>query len=133
GDDVGAVVVQSKRQPGDPASVGFATTKEHRVTFARAYPDIDMSTVVVHHAVERNALRRFRGLFDEYELHSIENLRGIPNDVNAEIHLSAIRRSWDAFRERFVELGRQPTKQEVLDHATHIDDLYGHLFTPRER
>ena len=103
------------------------------MTFARAYPDIDMSTVVVHHAVERNVLNRYRGLFEEYELHSIENLRGIPNDVNAEIHLSAIRKSWDEFQRTFSRLGRMPTKQEVLDHATHIDDLYGHLFTPRER
>ena len=66
--------------------MGWATTKDYRVTFSRANPTVDMSTIVVHHAVEKNALRRFPGLFDEYELHSIENLRGIPKTVNSDVH-----------------------------------------------
>ena len=30
-------------------------------------------------------------------------------------------------------LKRPPTRQEVLDFATHIDDTYGHLFVPPVR
>ncbi len=38
-----------------------------------------MQDLVIHHAVEQQVMRRYPpGLFDRYELHSIENLRGIP-------------------------------------------------------
>lgn len=133
GDDLGAVTVVSARSPGDPAALGWATTKDYRATFARANPDVDMSTVVVHHAVERNALTRFPGLFDEYELHSIENLRGIPKTINSEVHLRAIRKEWDAFAGRIGDGRLRPTRGDVLEEATRIDEMFGHLFTPRER
>jgi len=132
-DDTGAVQVVSARRPGDPASVGWATSKDYRATFARANPTIDMSTIVVHHAVERDVLRRFPGLFDEFELHSIENLRGIPRTVNSSVHLSAIRKEWNVFYRRFEAGGTMPPRQDVLNEATRIDDMLGHLFTPKER
>jgi hypothetical protein len=59
-------------------------------------------------------------------LHSLENLRGIPNDVNSGLHLSAIRREWNSFYQSHPTA----TRQELLDFATHIDDKYGELFNP---
>ena len=46
--------------------------------------------VVVHHSVEQQILTKVetRGLFTYEEINSIENLRGIPKDVNADLHLS---------------------------------------------
>ncbi len=132
-EDIGAVVVQSKRLPGDPASVGWATTQQYRTTFERAYPELPMQDLVIHHAVEQQVMRRYPGLFDRYELHSIENLRGIPTHLNRDIHLVRIRELWDDFYDAFADAGRPPTKAEVLEYTTKIDDLLGHHFIPRER
>lgn len=92
-----------------------------------------MSTVVVHHAVERNALTRLPGLFDKCELHSIENLRGTPQTVNSEVHLRAIRQEWNLVARKRDEADLPLTRPDVVDEATRIDDMFGYLFTPKER
>lgn len=135
-DDSGAVnpgVVASGRQAGDPASLGWATTTDYRTVFERAHPGLNIDDLVIHHAVEQSVLTRYPGLVNKYELHSIENLRGIPRTANSKVHLSTIRKSWNAFYRQFEELGRAPTRQELLDHASQVDDELGHLFVPRER
>jgi hypothetical protein len=59
-------------------------------------------------------------------MHSVENLRGIPNELNRTLHQGDIRKAWNAF---FKE-NPKASKQELLDFATEIDRRYGHLFLP---
>ncbi len=90
------------------------------------------SKVVLHHAIEQSVMTRYQGLISLEELHSIANLRGIPNQLNNTMHLSSafIQGRWTDFYNRFEVLGRFPTKTELLDHATSIDDEFGNLFYP---
>lgn len=62
-------------------------------------------------------------------MHSIENLRGIPRDINSEVHLSKIRKKWN----KFYKTNSNPTQQQLLDKATQIDDMFGTQFTPTIR
>ena len=66
-----------RRFLGKGFTLGRATRRKWRKTFFRAYKHIPRSTWV-HHAVPRHVLDEYKGLFDETELHSLENLRGIP-------------------------------------------------------
>ncbi|MCZ4083353.1 putative T7SS-secreted protein [Streptomyces antarcticus] len=111
------------------ASVGYTDSFSYKKTFFAEHPELK-GKVVVHHAIEQQTLNRYPGLFKPEEIHSIENLRGIPKgDINSRIHLSEIRVEWN----RFYESHPNPTRQEVLDHATKIDDKLGNWFSPRIR
>jgi hypothetical protein len=61
-------------------------------------------------------------------MHSLENLRGIPNSQNADLHLSQIRMEWNEFYRNNPASGM--TKQKLLDKASEIDRRYGSSFTP---
>jgi len=73
----------------------------------------------------RRALARPSSL-SKSQLHSLENLRGIPKGINGETHLSQIRKLWN----RFYKTHPNPTLEQLLDQATKIDDMLGHLFDP---
>lgn len=107
------------------ATFGHATTTDYRKTFFDAYPDAS-GKVWVHHAVEQRVLKDFPGLVTEAEMHSLENLRGIPLEVNAKVHLSEIRKEWNAFYRTHLN----PTKEQLLEKATEIDRKFGPLFNP---
>jgi hypothetical protein len=62
----------------------------------------------------------------EAEIHSLQNLRGIPNALNSDLHLSKIRREWNAF----YRTHPNATKEELLEKATEIDLEYGSQFLP---
>ncbi|SDO28532.1 RHS repeat-associated core domain-containing protein [Streptomyces sp. cf386] len=111
------------------ASVGSTTDHNYKRTFFNANPDLE-GNVVVHHAIEQQVLKRYPGLFSADEIHSLENLRGIPKgDINSRVHLSEIRVAWNGF----YRTHPNPTRQEVLDHVTRVDDMLGHWFNPRIR
>lgn len=111
------------------ASVGTAQNFSYKKTFFAEHPELK-GKVVVHHAIEQQVLNRYPGLFRPEEIHSLENLRGIPKgDINSRVHLSEIRVEWN----RFYESHPNPTRQEVLDHATKVDDRLGNWFSPRIR
>ena len=111
-----------------PARFGSSTTTNYRQTFFNANPSA-RGQVVVHHAVERQTLRRYPGLVNNSEMHSLENLRGIPNGINGRVHLSQIRREWN----QFYAANPTATQRQLLDFATKIDDKFGHLFLPPVR
>lgn len=112
---------------GKPASFGRAATNDYRKTFFAAFPWLK-GLVWVHHAVEQRVLKLYPGLVQPAELHSLENLRGIPTgEVNNRIHLSAIRKEWNIF----YESNPKPTKRDLLDFATYIDRKYGPSFNPK--
>ncbi|WP_438314739.1 putative T7SS-secreted protein [Streptomyces sp. HUAS TT3] len=111
------------------ASVGWTDSFNYKKTFFNEHPDLE-GKVVVHHAIEQQTLKRYPGLFKPEEIHSLENLRGIPKgDINSRIHLSEIRVSWNEFYNNHPN----PTRQQVLDHVTKVDDMLGHWFSPRTR
>ena len=104
----------------------------YRDNFFEEHPDISRDDVVVHHATEQQINDRFPSdppLVSPDEMHSPENLRGIPRDVNDELHLSAIRAAWNRFYDSFPE-GVTPTRAQIQEYATLVDDVFGHLFVP---
>ena len=68
----------------------------------------------------------FDGVVTEAEMNSLANLRGIPNVINRDAHLSQITTLWKEFYTEHPTA----TKQELLDFAKQIDDKFGHLFDP---
>ena len=74
-------------------------------------------------------LHRNTGVVTASEIHSLANLRGIPLAMNSRVHLSQIRKAWNGFYKQFPN----PTKQQLLDFATQVDDQFGHLFDPPVR
>ncbi|MBQ0926658.1 putative T7SS-secreted protein [Saccharopolyspora endophytica] len=102
----------------------------YRENFFEAYPDLK-GQVVVHHAVEQAVITKHYPHLDiaPNEMHSLDNLRGIPNELNSKMHLSDIRKDWTAFYKE----NPNATKQDLLDQATKMDDKYGHQFRPPVR
>jgi hypothetical protein len=81
----------------------------------------------IHHAIEQQVLKRYPGVASKAELHSLQNLRGIPDAIKNEVQDRLIREAWDEFYKRHPVVA---TQQELLDWATHIDRLYGPQFDP---
>ena len=107
------------------ATFGSSTSNDYKATFFEENPELK-GDVVVHHAVEQQVLNRYPGVVSESEMHSIENLRGIPKEVNSEVHLSEIRKEWN----QFYRENQMPTQQQLLEKATEIDMKYGSKFNP---
>ena len=84
---------------------------------------------MVHHAIEQQIVNKYPGLFTEAELHELGNLRGIPNELNNDIHLSKIRKQWNAF----YRTHPTATREQVLQKVKDIDDLFGSQFKPPVR
>jgi hypothetical protein len=82
--------------------------------------------------LETQRRRRSLRLAGESKMNSLENLRGIPTDVNPDIQLRKIRKRWTDFYEANPD-GPNMTKQKLLDYAKEIDDEFGHLFLPPVR
>ncbi|MEN5028656.1 PAAR domain-containing protein [Pseudomonas sp. Ps21-P2] len=123
---IGSNLANIKVVPRTPkASFGKATSDDYRATFFEANPE-SKGKVVVHHAVEQQVQKRYPDLVKTEELHSLENLRGIPKEKNSELHLSTIRKEWN----RFYRENASPTKQQLLDKATEIDNMIGSQFDP---
>ncbi|WP_181165771.1 hypothetical protein [Mesorhizobium sp. B2-4-12] len=111
------------KYPG--ASLGRAASKNYRKTFLDANPNLE-GEVVVHHAAERQVWERYPDLFAADEMHSLQNLRGIPKGLDSLLHKIVFRFEWDQFYEAHPEA----TRRQVLDYVTYIDQKYGHLFNP---
>jgi RHS repeat-associated protein len=107
------------------ATFGVSISDNYRKTFFTAYPELE-GQVIVHHAVEQQVLTRYN-IVTKSEIHSFENLRGIPTELNSSLHLSDIRKEWN----KFYRSNPSPTKQMLLDKATEIDNVYGNQFSPK--
>jgi hypothetical protein len=110
---------------GYRATFGKALTSDYRSTFFEANPELE-GQVVVHHAVPQRTLSLYPDEVTESEMHSLENLRGIPNELNSDVHLSQIAREWN----KFYKTNPNATQEELLQKATEIDLKYGSLFKP---
>ncbi|MBQ0925608.1 putative T7SS-secreted protein [Saccharopolyspora endophytica] len=102
----------------------------YRANFFDANPDLK-GKVWVHHAVEQQAMKKQYPELDisPNEMHSLDNLRGIPKEINGDVHLRKIRSEWDEF---YID-NPNPSKQDLLDKATEIDNRFGHQFNPPVR
>jgi hypothetical protein len=107
------------------ATFGKALTNDYRATFFEANPGLE-SQVVVHHAVPQRTLMFYPDEVTESEIHSLENLRGIPNELNSDVHLSQIAREWN----QFYKANPNATQEQLLQKATEIDLKYGGRFKP---
>lgn len=99
--------------------------KNYRKTFFDEYPELEGS-VVVHHAIEQQVLKKYPNLFTLDEIHALENLRGIPKEINSDIHLSKLRKDWN----RFYRNHPNPTKEEIINYMIELDKKYGENFNP---
>jgi hypothetical protein len=84
--------------------------------------------VVVHHAIEKQAVKRYPGVITKGIVHTGENLRGIPKEAT-RLHLSQIRREWDEF---YFE-HPNATEAQVRAKAAEIDAKYAAQFLPPKR
>jgi hypothetical protein len=111
---------------GHQATFGYTDSFDYKKTFFDENPDLE-GEVVVHHAVEQQTLRRYPGTVTPNQMHSLENLRGIPKgEVNSRVHLSQLRKEWN----RFYRDNPNPSKQDLLNEATRLDQKYGQEFNP---
>ena len=111
--------------PKYAASLGKAASNDYKATFFKANPTLE-GEVVVHHAIPQKVLTQYPGVITEAELHSLENLRGIPKAVNSKVHLSDIAKEWN----EFYRTHQTATKAQLLQKATEIDLKFGTQFTP---
>ncbi|HTD21877.1 MAG TPA: hypothetical protein VK738_04440 [Terriglobales bacterium] len=102
-----------------------APSTNYRETFFKAHPEL-RGKVWVHHAIEQQVLRKFPGLFTEEEIHALENLRGIPKELNPDLHLSQIRQKLN----EFYELNPNPTREQFLQKVAEIDAQFRSKFKP---
>ena len=107
------------------AKFGSAASNDYKATFFKASPDLE-GKVVVHYVVEQQIMTRYPGSVSSSEMHSFENLRGIPQKANSDLHLSQIRREWN----RFYRQNSAQTQQQLLQKATEIGNKFGSQFKP---
>jgi hypothetical protein len=100
-------------------------SKNYRRTFLKANPDLQ-GQVIVHHGVEQQAQERYPGRISDAEMQALENLRGIPTELNAELHLKLIRKEWD----QFYRDHPNATREQLLRKRADIDAKYGTQFLP---
>lgn len=79
GSNFGNVKIVPRTPIAPNATFGKATSHDYKATFFKANPELK-GEVVVHHAVEQQVLKRYPGVVKNDEMHSLENLRGIPKE-----------------------------------------------------
>ncbi len=86
---------------------------DYKEVFFKEHPEL-RGEVWVHHGVEQQVLTKpqTKGLFSYEEMHSLDNLRGIPKEINSDLHLSKIRKEWNKFYKEFPN----PTKEQLLQN-----------------
>ncbi|GAA2176315.1 hypothetical protein GCM10009846_29630 [Agrococcus versicolor] len=106
--------------------------QRYRDEFFDEYPESEAA--VVHHAIEQNVMRRYPSLnITRSEMDSVQNLRGIPAEINSRVHLSGIRRMWNEFYRHHADSGTVPTVDDLAEYARLVDDAFGDLFDPPVR
>lgn len=130
---------QNVRRPINPyeqTGFGSNTTRRYRDEFFADRRNRNSNAHVIHHAIEQQVLRRYRNMrppITAAEMNSSQNLRGIPEHLNGDVHLSGIRRMWNQFYKHYDDSNTTPTRQDLLDFANLVDDAFGDLFDPPVR
>jgi len=100
----------------------FATENTFNPNFKSRFSDVQDQIKAVHHAVPQKVKNTY-GLLNDTELHSLENLRGIPVNDNFHQELTNKWTQWYTQHPGF-------TLQDALNYAKQLDDQYGHRFVP---
>jgi hypothetical protein len=95
------------------ATFGQATTKDYPSIFYAENPELE-GGVEVHQAVEQQTLKRYPGIVSKAEMHSIENLCGIPKEISSDLHQSQIRREWNQFTGRILMRASSSYSKKLL-------------------
>jgi hypothetical protein len=90
--------------------------------FKDFFPEIAANVYQVHHAIPQKVKNTFN-LIQDPALHSLENLRGIPQGSNFHQTITTRWNQWYNANPNF-------TLQNALDYAKQIDNEFGHLFIP---
>jgi hypothetical protein len=98
---------------------------DYRAVFFASHPELQ-GRVVVHHRIEQQIVKLFPGRFTEAEINSLANLRGVPNDANAFLHLSMMRTAWN----EFYKSNPSATRKQIVEMANKIDEAFGQMFIP---
>jgi RHS repeat-associated protein len=106
-----------------------SVSSDYAETFFKAHPELK-GKVVVHHAIEQQAAKKFPGSITQNQLHAIDNLRGIPKELNNKLHLSQIRMEWNRFYAPFRASGTSPTFDQLSLKRLEIDKMFGRYFNP---
>lgn len=117
----------ARYQAASSVRVFFSTFSQpdYRKLYFQAFPDPE-GKLWVHRVVEQQALTTYPGILTEADINSPANLRGIPNEINPEVHLSDIRK----MRDRFYTSHPTATKEQPLEQAKKSDDICGSWFEP---
>jgi hypothetical protein len=121
-------LVEAGRLPAEAVEFAKAAMMDYKATFFALNPSLE-GKVVIHHAVPQSVLNRYPGLITDAQLHSFENLRGIPKGLNDTLHNSWIAKEWNEFYR--MNPASVMTQEKLLQKATDIDRKFGHLFTPK--
>jgi RHS repeat-associated protein len=79
--------------------------------------------IVVHHNVPLETLVRRPGIFTPEELNAASNLRGIPLEMNSNLHLSQIHGAWRTF----WQMNPAATRADILAFAQSLEVEHGLL------
>jgi len=122
---------KTPRQVFQEARQAFGASSGPREQFLKAN-NLAKDTIV-HHRVELQTLEKYPGLFTAEELNAQASLRGVPKSINSEVHLSQIRKEWNAFYRQVdadAARGIPPSREAFLRKAAEIDQKFGKQFTP---
>jgi hypothetical protein len=105
----------------------FATVNTYSSNYKTKFPEVASQISQVHHAVPQAVISRYPTLgINQTQMHSLENLRGIPN--NGTVSHQAITNSWNQFYA--THPAATTTLEQILNKAKEIDNEFGHLFVP---
>ena len=109
-------------------ALGLERVVDYSDTFYKHYPHLYKTGLEIHHALPQDLLFRCPGLFSAKEVHDIKYLSGIPKNamVNGERVHQLFTNSWT----RFLKQNTNPTREQVLEHMRHLDELYGRFYVP---
>jgi hypothetical protein len=110
-----SVAIQGAAAAGQQANILFSSGN-YRDRFYRQYPNAPRGDPI-HHRIPQKA--RELDLFTAAEVDSVDNLRAVPLDWHKKIT-----KEWGEFWRQHPNAGRQ----DVLDFADHIDEIYGQYF-----
>lgn len=106
----------------------FSTVSTYNSNFKNKFSDIQDKIGEVHHALPQAVQNKYPYFnVTNDQMHSLENLRGIPND--GSLDHTAITNYWLGF----YYTNPNASFQEVMDFVKFIDDEFGHLFVPPVR
>ncbi|MFN0012956.1 MAG: hypothetical protein ACKVU2_00275, partial [Saprospiraceae bacterium] len=104
----------------------FATVNTYSANFKNKFSDVKDQIAQVHHAVPQKVRNQYN-LVNDNQIHSLENLRGIPSNDNFH---QALTNTWKNFFDPYDDAGTAPTLTDILAFTKVIDDQYGHRFLP---